>query len=220
VTLSPEETAHARARRIRPGDRVALVDGSGREARAVIVTLGKEGGEAAVEAVLEREDTRLPIELFAAGLRPERLAWIAEKATELGVSRLTIVETARTQSFRASSKTTERLERVVREAAKQCEAERWPEIRGPISFEAALADDRSRERFLLDSSGERFPDELAPGPVALFVGPEGGWTAREKVAASASGWRLAALPAGKLRAETAAIAALVLARAGLDRGRP
>jgi 16S rRNA (uracil1498-N3)-methyltransferase len=219
AALSPEEAAHARARRVRPGDLVTLVDGSGREARAVIVTLAKEGGEAAVEAILETEDARLPIALFVAGLRPERLAWIAEKATELGASWLTIVETARTQSFRASGKTAERLERIVREAAKQCEAARWPEIRGPISFDAALSDDRSRARFLLDSSGESFPDELASGSVALLVGPEGGWNTRERQAARASGWKLIALPAGKLRAETAAIAALVLARAALDRGR-
>lgn len=218
AALSPEEAAHARARRVRPGDRVTLVDGSGREARAVILTLARDGGEAAIEAVLETDDTRLPIALSVAGLRPQRLAWIAEKATELGASRLTIVATARTQSFRASGKTAERLERIVREAAKQCESARWPEICGPISFDAALSDDRSRARFLLDSSGESFPGELAPESVALLVGPEGGWNTRERQAARASGWKLIALPAGKLRAETAAIAALVLARAALERG--
>ena len=51
----------------------------------------------------------------------------------------------------------------------------------------------------------------------LLVGPEGGWTDAERGAARAAGWSAAALPAGKLRAETAAIAALVLARAALGR---
>jgi 16S rRNA (uracil1498-N3)-methyltransferase len=216
--LSGEESAHARARRLAPGDPVTLLDGSGRLARAVLTRLDAKGAEVAVEEVVEAAVEEPRIEILVAGLRAERLAWIAEKATELGVAAMSIVETARTQSFRASSNVPERLERVAREAAKQSESPRWPLFSGPLDFAEALVSGAPR-RFVLDASGAPFPSELPAGPVALLVGPEGGWTSEELGSAVAGGWTAASIPAGKLRAETAAIAAVVLVRAALARGR-
>ena len=54
--LSPEEAAHARARRLRPGDRVVLFDGSGREAEALLTRLDRGGAEVAVERILPAAD--------------------------------------------------------------------------------------------------------------------------------------------------------------------
>ena len=216
--LSREEATHARARRLRSGDPVVLVDGSGREARAVLRRLDRGGAEVSVDSILEAPSVGPPLALSVSGLRVERLAWLAEKATELSADRLTIVSSERTQSFRASRGIQDRLERVAREAAKQCEAARWPQIAGPVPFDRALAEDPSSHRVFLDARGESFPSRLAGRGVVLLVGPEGGWTDAERDAARARGWRLAALPAGKLRAETAAVAAMVLARAALLRG--
>jgi 16S rRNA (uracil1498-N3)-methyltransferase len=217
--LSPEETAHVRARRLRAGDSVLLFDGSGAEALGVLATLGASGAEVVVASILPARGAEPALTLFVAGLRVERLSWLAEKATELSVERLTVVQTARTQAFRASPGALERLERVARAAAKQCEAARWPRIGGPVLFEAAVAEDPASHRLFLDAAGESFPRSLSARPVALLVGPEGGWTDDERGAARAAGWSAAALPAGKLRAETAAIAALVLSRAALEAGR-
>jgi 16S rRNA (uracil1498-N3)-methyltransferase len=194
-----------------------LFDGGGGEALAVVTALGASGAEVLVEELLPARDTASGVALLVAGLRAERLAWLAEKATELSADRLTLVATARTQSFRASRDALERLERVAREAAKQCEAARWPSISGPIPFAAALSEDPASQRFFFDSEGEPFPSALSARPVILLVGPEGGWTDAERGAARAQGWTAAALPAGKLRAETAAVAAIVLARAALGR---
>ncbi|HKA37144.1 MAG TPA: RsmE family RNA methyltransferase [Thermoanaerobaculia bacterium] len=216
--LSGEETAHARARRLRRGDPVTLLDGSGRVARAVLTRLDSGGAEVAVEEIIEARKEEFRIELLVAGLRAERLAWIAEKAAELGVAELRIVETARTQSFRGTSKVLERLARVGREAAKQSESDRWPRCSGPVSFAGVLAEENPH-RLILDPSGAPFPSKLPPGPVRVLVGPEGGWTSEELASAASRGWTAASLPAGKLRAETAAIAAVVLARAALARGR-
>ena len=58
---------------------------------------------------------------------------------------------------------------------------------------------------------------LPGGPTALLVGPEGGWTEDELGVAIAEGWAAVSLAAGKLRAETAAVAALTLARTALAR---
>ena len=217
--LSREEAAHARARRLRAGDSVLLFDGSGAEALGVLAALDRSGGEVVVGTLLPARGAEPGLALLVAGLRPERLSWLVEKATELSVERVTLVQTARTQSFRASHEALGRLERVSRAAAKQSDAARWPRIAGPVPFAAALAEDPASFRILLDAAGEGFPRTLSARPVVLLVGPEGGWTEAERGAALAAGWSAAALPAGKLRAETAAIAAVVLARAALGDGR-
>ena len=73
-------------------------------------------------------------------------------------------------------------------------------------------------RLFLDFDGDRFPRRMAAAASALLVGPEGGWTADERERAAHRGWKVVALPAGPLRAETAAIAALVLLRSASEAG--
>ncbi len=215
--LSLEEAAHARARRLQQGDRVILFDGSGREAEALLCRLDRGGAEVTVERILPAGDPAAPIALFVAGLRAERLAWLVEKAAELSAESVTLVATERTQSFRGSAAIVERLERVAREAAKQCESPRWPRIAGPIPLDRALSERPASHRLLFDREGEAFPSRASGRELTLLVGPEGGWTEPEREAARKAGWSVVALPAGTLRAETAAVAALVLARALLQR---
>ncbi len=219
VRLSPEESAHVRARRVKAGDRVVLFDGSGGEAVARATRRGRSGMELVVEQIAAgQRPSGAGIALYAAAVRLERLAWIAEKGTELGVSRLVLVAAQRSQAFRAAAPVRARLERVARAAAKQCGTSRWPEVAGPLPAEEAFRADDSRHRLLLDPSGAVFASALEPAASALAVGPEGGWTRSEIDAAVACGWTLARLPAGKLRAETAAIAGLTLLAAALERG--
>ncbi|HEX7253315.1 MAG TPA: RsmE family RNA methyltransferase, partial [Thermoanaerobaculia bacterium] len=111
-----------------------------------------------------------------------------------------------------------RLSRVAREAAKQCESARWPHIEGPIGLSDAWREP-GMHRFFLDLEGEPFPSRLERGAVRILVGPEGGWSPAERTEAAVKGWTLVRLPAGKLRAETAAVAAMVLARAALELGK-
>jgi len=216
--IGGDEAAHARARRLRAGDGVVLVDGSGREAHGTIVRLGRGTVEVSVEAVHDAaRPSPPPLHLLVAAVRSERLSWIAEKATELGAARLTLVVSERTQSFRARDAIAARLARVVREAAKQSEAARWPEVDGPLPLSRVLATERAAVRWILDPSGEPFPAAVSAGSAALLVGPEGGWTLSELEKALLAGWLAVSLAAGKLRAETAAVAGLALARAALAR---
>lgn len=212
VRIAGEEAAHGRARRVAAGDRVTLVDGSGFEAEGVVARIGKAGLDVAVEVVRGDRDGEPAVTLLVAGVRPERLDWIGEKATELGVARLVLVASERSQAFRASATRAGRLSRVVRESAKQAERARWPEVAGPITLAQALATP-AEQRLFLDIGGLPFPAALPAAACALLVGPEGGWTDAECAAARASGWTVARLPAGKLRTETAAVAGLVLLRA-------
>jgi 16S rRNA (uracil1498-N3)-methyltransferase len=218
--LAGEEAAHARARRLARGDAVVLVDGSGREASGTVVRADRRTFEVRVESVREAEpEGPAPVHLAIAAVRAERLAWVAEKATELGASGMTLVVTERTQRFRAAAGVAGRLERVIREAAKQSERARWPTVRGPIALSEAIGSAPSGNRLLLDPSGDAFPDSLRPRPTSLLVGPEGGWTETELESALSSGWAVVSLAAGKLRAETAAVAALVLTRSALARSK-
>ena len=213
-----EEAAHARARRLAAGDAVVLVDGSGREAGATVARIGRGFVDVEVETVrAAAPDAGSFIHLLVAAVRSERLSWIAEKATELGAARLTLVTSERTQRFRASDALGPRLARVVREAAKQAEAARSPVIAGPVALADALRDERASTRLFLDLGGEPFPSRLPAAATALLVGPEGGWTDGELAAALAAGWVATSLAAGKLRAETAAVAELTLARTALAR---
>src|SRR5262249_34451198 len=152
------------------------------------------------------------------GVRPERLDWIAEKATELGASRIVLVVSERVQSFRAHPSRIESMEKVARAAAKQSESGRWPEIAGPVELERALSV-WAANRFLLDPSGAPFPKALEPGGSALLVGPEGGWSEAERSLSLERGWKPVSLPTGKLRTETAAVAGLTMLRSALGPAR-
>lgn len=215
VRLSPQEVAHAHARRLRVGDSVLLSDGRGRTAVSEIVRLSRSEAIVRVREILPGLAGGVPVSLYLAGLRPGRLAWAVEKATELGAARIVIVASDRTQSFRAAAGLVPRLERVARESSKQCERSDWPTVAGPVDLESVLGDESSEHRLFLDSEGDRFPRRMAADPSALLVGPEGGWTDDERERAVKRGWKLVALPAGLLRAETAAIAALVLLRSAV-----
>ena len=106
---------------------------------------------------------------------------------------------------------------MVREAAKQSERARWPAIDGPVALRDFLRGEPVGNRLVLDSRGETFPAVLPDAPTALLVGPEGGWSEAELGDALAAGWLVTSLAAGLLRAETAAVSALALARAALAR---
>jgi 16S rRNA (uracil1498-N3)-methyltransferase len=222
IRLPASEASHARARRLRVGDAVGLTDGSGRHARARVVALGRGRLEVAVESVAERPAAggEPSLTVLVGAVRPERLSWLVEKATELGVRRIVLARSERTQGHRAAEGIVPRLQRVARAAAKQSEQERWPEISGPTPFGEAITREAGARRFFLDFDGESLPERLEPGEVSVLVGPEGGWTDAERDAARRAGWTPARLPAGKLRTETAAVAAIVLLRAAIEKRKP
>ena len=217
VRLTPEEAAHASARRLRVGDAVLLSDGSGLTASSDVERISRGEVIARVTDLAPAPAANAPISLYLAGLRPERLAWAVEKATELGAARVVMVATDRTQSFRASAGLLPRLDRVARESSKQCGRADWPAISGPVDLRSVLDGENARQRLFLDPEGRPFPRRIADGvAAALLVGPEGGWTRAERERAASSGWKSVALPAGLLRAETAAVAGLVLVRSAMD----
>src|SRR5262245_40156345 len=124
AVMLPPALAHqvGRVLRLRPGDRIVLLDGSGREAEVALTTFGR--GEVAGEVVASRVVPPPPgpaVTLYQAVLKGERFAWVLQKATELGVAALVPVVTERTVvpwAEAADPARAARWARIVREAAE------------------------------------------------------------------------------------------------------
>jgi 16S rRNA (uracil1498-N3)-methyltransferase len=175
-----------------------------------------EGGKKRISVrVLERLREREPVPdlwLLFAPIKRGRIDWLVEKATELGVARLVPVLTQRTIVDRVNI---DRLRAHAIEAAEQCERTALPELTEPQKLDKLLAAwPANRTLFFADEGGGE-PFAASPGPAAILVGPEGGFTDEERAA-------IRAVPAARpislgpriLRADTAALAAVSLWMAG------
>jgi len=157
------------------------------------------------------------ITLVLAIYKFDRMEWAIEKCTELGVSRIIPLISRRTDPHlaAASNKRVERWQRIARQAAEQSRRSTPPEVSAPTKLPEALNLPHAL-RILLAESEEKtlLRDVLSPessNPIALAIGPEGGWTEDELQAFQQAGWISASLGNTILRAETAAIAALAIA---------
>jgi 16S rRNA (uracil1498-N3)-methyltransferase len=162
------------------------------------------------------------ITLLLAVFKFDRMEWAIEKCTELGVSRIVPVIARRTDSHlaAASTKRTERWQRIARQASEQSRRAAPPEITTPIKVAEAF-NFPGPLRILLAESGERtlvldvVRSRPSDGGVVLAVGAEGGWTEDELRSFCQTGWISASLGNTILRAETAAIAATAVAASAL-----
>jgi 16S rRNA (uracil1498-N3)-methyltransferase len=160
--------------------------------------------------------------LLAALVRFERFEWIVEKATELGVEQIIPLETERTEKGlrQGAEKRSARWNRIAKEASEQSRRVRLPEIHAAVGLEDALKTEAGYRYLLEEAQGAPAMLSVLPtarragDSVALLLGPEGGWTDRERqfIVASA-GWRAVSLGREILRAETAAIAGLAIVNA-------
>lgn len=159
------------------------------------------------------------IVLGQALLKSDRMEWIIQKATELGVSRIVPLLSTRTvvrpRADRIASQQ-ERWQRIALEAAQQ--AERWdvPVIQSPCDATAFFAGQDSVVKLLLrerDSGVSLRTADLPSGPhaaISIAIGPEGGWTGEELERAAAAKFQPVTLGERILRAETAALAAVTI----------
>ena len=201
--------------RVAPGAEVLLFNGRDGEWRAGVQPAGKRGGTARCIAQTRAQATPPDLWLIFAPIKKARTDFIVEKAVELGAARLVPVQTDFTNAERLRR---DKAEAHVREAAEQCEALWLPGVADLSPLPKLLSGwDPVRQILWADEAqaGASSPlslfASLPPGPAAILIGPEGGFSDKERA-------RLRALPFVTpvalgpriLRAETAALAMLTL----------
>src|SRR5690242_12892495 len=207
--------------RLRPGDFVTVFDNSGWEHEAIIETLTSERGELKiVESHATHCDPSLPITLAVGLTKGEKLDWVIEKATELGVTTIVPFSSNYTVPKLDKDKIHKRAERwrkIAVSAAKQCGRSRIPEVRSLCSFENFLSEPWPETLKLIfweneseQSLRELFQKCRETKSVLLAIGPEGGFSKSEVELANTRGFQSVHMGRRILRAETAALAALTL----------
>jgi 16S rRNA (uracil1498-N3)-methyltransferase len=215
VALAPAAARHAQVVRLQPGDEVRLFNGAGGEWTAHIAHMGRKEVTVNILAhhAIERE-AHNPVVLAVGMPANERMDWLVEKATELGVARLVPLMTERSvlrlQADRALKRQAH-WQAMALAACEQCGRNRPPTIELPQSLGQFLAQDHGRTaKRLLSLAPSAPPTQPSHGHVTVLSGPEGGLSNAEEAMALAAGFVPWQLGPRTLRAETAALAALTL----------
>ncbi|NPA94871.1 MAG: 16S rRNA (uracil(1498)-N(3))-methyltransferase [Thermodesulfobacteria bacterium] len=231
LIVSGQEARHmAGSRRLRPGDRVRLADGSGRVAVAQIEAIEKAGVRLSVVQDLGARDDLIACTIYLSLIRLERFEFALSKLFEIGVAAVQPIVTTRSLSGGVRPervlKRLPRWERMALEALKQSRGFRATEVRPPVplgeavlqegfAFKLALLEERRGSGFLQVLEGEQ-----APFPCCVAIGPEGGFDPSEKEVLLGSGFQGVGLGNRILRSETAAIyAAAAVAEVYLKKGQ-
>lgn len=222
VTL-PESAANhlVRVLRLGLGDACVLFNGDGCDYHARLVTVGKRDAQAEVERVTEPgNESPLRLVLLQALARGEKMDWILQKATELGVHAVVPANSERSEVRLDGARADKRLAHwrsVVSSACEQSGRAKVPAVSMPLALTAldgaVPADSR---RVLLDPEATTPLAGIALDPgasVVVAIGPEGGWSANDLAALQAQGFERVSLGPRVLRTETAGLAAIVALQA-------
>jgi 16S rRNA (uracil1498-N3)-methyltransferase len=211
--LDRDEAHHLlRVKRGRVGDEVQLFNGAGLRADAVVVEVTKRSARLEVTK-FARSPRGEGLILGSAPPKGERLLWLIEKCTELGVQSWTPLLSERTVVHPGETKI-EKLRRKVIEACKQCGRDDLMGINEPSALATFLASKPDAATgWLLDPSGSA----IGVGkPGWACIGPEGGWTKDEIAAAQDLRWQIHSLGGHVLRIETACLAVAALPSSGVS----
>jgi 16S rRNA (uracil1498-N3)-methyltransferase len=217
VLSGPEAHHLTTVRRFAPGDRVVLFNGDGHDYPTEVVAADRKRAVLTVLAATPTDrELGFRLEIAAAMPKGDRGDFLVEKLTELGATRFTPLQTART-IVQPKEARLDKLTTAVIEASKQCGRNVLMRV-GKLTpwADFAAAPDLPAVRVVLHpppaGSGpralDRLPvDAIRTGGVVFAVGPEGGLTDAEVATAEANGWVRVSLGPRVLRVETAAVAA-------------
>ena len=224
VELDPDESHHvARVLRLKPGEALHVFDGQGGAWAATIHEVLRDRVSVVVgDEIGERVDPELRVVVFQALVRPEKIEWVLQKGTEIGVAGFRLIGSDRVEAPPPSPARLARYGRIVMEACKQSGRCRLPtlalgSIESPPAGVMAIV--------LAPGAGVPSLGSVLGGPAApevwLAVGPEGGFSDGELEALTGRGWRPASLGPRVLRTETAgAVAASIVLHTWGDLGPP
>jgi len=219
LSLPAGAARHVQVLRLQPGDGITLFNGEGGEFDASVTRMGRSDVEVQVGAhhAVEREAPRA-IHLLAGITANERMDWLVEKATELGVASITPMVAERSVLKLKGERAEKKLahwQGVAVAAAEQCGRNRVPTVHPAITLTDWLKKAPPGERWVLSLSESAQSLALLTGnaDVTVLSGPEGGLSPSEEAAALAAGFVPVTLGSRVLRAETAPLALLAICSA-------
>lgn len=215
--LPPEEAAHAvRVLRMKEGDELLATDGKGRFYECSIAVATPKRVMLDIRSTYEGEHYwNGHIHLAVAPTKHmDRMEWLAEKATEIGLDRLSFLN-CRNSERRVVK--TERVEKIVVSATKQSHKAWKTEVAGMTDFKTFIAQPLPGRKFIAHCYAEHqgrplFDIAPASGDAIVLIGPEGDFSLEEVEAAIAAGYEPVTLGKSRLRTETAALAAVHILR--------
>lgn len=219
VALDEDAAHHARVRRLDVGHRVRLLNGNGTIAWGTLVRLAKTQMHVDVESV-EAIEPPPAVHMLVPVADRDRMLWLAEKCAELGAASWRPVTWRRSKSVspRGEGMTFQAKVRARMIGALEQSGSAWlPTIYPEATVERAIAAAPRGAHCLLDAAGDSMPATEMIAPLCIAVGPEGGIDPDERELLVKAGWLPVAIGRSTLRFETAAIAALAISRAALDR---
>lgn len=211
---------HMRVLRLETGAIVGLRDGQGAVAEGQVVRLAKAQAHVEVQVVVQREPLP-PVHLLLPVADKDRMLWLAEKAAEFGCTswRPVLWRRSRSVSPRGEGMSFQAKVRLRMEGAlTQSEGAWLPQLFPEANLDRAALAAPPGDRIVLDPDGPPLIGPNAPplrAPITFAVGPEGGLEADELAALEHAGFRRASIGTTILRFETAALAALAIARTAL-----
>ena len=216
LSLPPGAARHVQVLRLQPGDAITLFNGEGGEFEATVTRMGRSDVEVEVGAhhAIEREAHR-SVHLLVGITANERMDWLVEKATEMGVASITPLVAERSVLKLKGERAEKKLahwQGVAVAAAEQCGRNRVPPIHPAVTLTEWLKKSAPGERWVLSLSGGTQPvsRQVSQEPVTVLSGPEGGLSRGEESAALTAGFAPVSLGPRVLRAETAPLAVLAL----------
>lgn len=206
----PKELRHhlVTVLRLEPGATFRVFDGQGRVADAVL----RGDDQIDLQQMRVVPPPPCPLTLIQGLPKGEKAELILQKGTELGVSRFVLVPMARSiVRLKRESRQQQRWEKIIQEAARQCQQYQVPELQVAGTFARALSMgvDADLKLLLWENSDQPLTamlDKTRPRSAAVIVGPEGGITSEEAAQAQAQGFLAVGLGSRILRTETAGLA--------------
>ncbi len=189
--------------RYRVGDELVLFNDS--EERLYKITVSEQGSvQLKMETELSRVVPDKKVYLLWSLLKKDKNDWVLQKATEIGVHKLIPIIADRSEKTNFN---TERAKKIVVEASEQCGRADIPEVREPVLIDEALSEYQDAPLFICEQHSKQDNEVqlISLDKCGLLIGPEGGWTDREKI--MFQNFDLPHINLGKftLRAETASV---------------
>lgn len=214
IELDENASRHvAKVLRMQLGRELIVFNGEGGEYTAVINDIGKKRVTIELNAFIDADrQSPLEIHLGIGVSRGERMEWVLQKATELGVTKITPLFSERTEVKLTGprlDKKQQQWQHIIVSACEQCQRNRLPELQAARRLDDWINEADETARFVLHHrTPVTLADTLKPDSIALLIGPEGGLSADEIKRTAQRDFQPLALGPRVLRTETAPLAAI------------